>query len=246
MKDLNSQQIHLSSTSYDLRISNLAKFIYKRVINCESGMVNKSFLDVGAGNGMILKYFKQKGYKVSGFELEKANVNNMKRDPQLSQEKIEQGDITKLSGNQEYDIVLASDVIEHVENDNLAIKNLWSFVKTNGLLVITVPAHSCLYGKRDKIWGHYRRYDNSYLILNLKSLRSSELVFSTQWNFLGLLIYFIYEKILKKPINEKMRYDKSIFSRFIRQIFEVFFSLEYLIGGVPLGLTLVVGVRKVK
>src|SRR3989339_1761913 len=152
--DLNSQQQHLSSTSYDLRITNLARFLYKYAKRVTCNAKRPKLLDVGAGNGLLLKFFKAQGFEISGFELEKKNVENIKKDPLLKNENIHQGDITKLEGNQEYDVVIASDVIEHIKDDILAIQNLWSFVKPNGILIITVPAHSFLFGMRDVKWGH--------------------------------------------------------------------------------------------
>ncbi|MDP4010642.1 MAG: class I SAM-dependent methyltransferase, partial [Candidatus Roizmanbacteria bacterium] len=180
MKDLNSQQEHLSSTSYDLRITNLARFIYSRIRN-ENYVIPDSdresmdprmreddmrlkFLDIGAGNGLFLKFFKEKGFEVAGYELEQKNVDNMKKDPVLKSVSIVQADITNLRGSENFDVVMASDVIEHIKDDVLAIKNLWSFVKSGGMMLITVPAHSYLYGKRDKKWGHHRRYDAEVLL----------------------------------------------------------------------------------
>ena len=114
-QDLNSQQHHLSATSYDLRITNLARFIYQLILTCHSGLDPESrkkktgspigvgddtltFFDVGAGNGLFLKFFKNKGYNVSGIELEKELVFNMKKDPELKGVSISQADITKLKG----------------------------------------------------------------------------------------------------------------------------------------------------
>ncbi len=245
--DLNSQQKHLSATSYDLRITNLARFIYSKIHNSIDSIDRKvKFLDVGAGNGLFLKFFKAKGFEVAGFDLENQNVVNMIKDPELKNERISQGDITKLKGNQEYDIVLASDVIEHIKDDVLAIKNLWSFVKPGGMMLITVPAHSYLYGKRDEKWGHHRRYDLGMLKEHIYSAikKGYTIEFLTQWNIVGFYLYFLFEKILHKPINENMRYSSSRVSRSVRTILDKILQLEEMIGGLPLGLTLIVGVRK--
>ena len=129
-----------------------------------------SLIDIGAGNGLILKFFKLKGFEVSGVELEKDQVHQMQIDYKLQGVKVVQGDITKMKGNEEFDVVIASDVIEHIKDDLSALRNLFTFVKKGGHLVITVPAHSHLYGKRDKNWGHYRRYDKHVLVKRLESL----------------------------------------------------------------------------
>jgi SAM-dependent methyltransferase len=246
-KDLGSQQNQLANMKFDLRISNLASFIYSNLKNYLKG---KKLLDVGAGNGLFLKYFKNKGFDVSGYELEKELVANMKKDHELKGVFITQGDITQMTGNAENDLVIASDVIEHIKDDVLAIKGLWSFVSKDGILVITVPAHSFLYGKRDKMWGHFRRYDMKDLLAKIEKAvgqndKNYEIVFAKQWNMVGFFVYAFYEKVLKKSINEKMRYSNSPISQFVRMILDLILKFEEKIGGSFLGLTQVVGVRKI-
>src|SRR3989338_7302464 len=160
-KDLNSQQEHLAEINYDRRITNLARFIFKKIRNhfrhpeLGSGSIEMpkpasqrgeqvrhdvrlkpKLLDVGAGNGLFLKFFKNKGFEVAGYELEMELVENIKKDPRLKEIDVRQGDITKMTGNETYDVVIASDVIEHISEDKKALQNLWSFVKPGGRLFI--------------------------------------------------------------------------------------------------------------
>jgi SAM-dependent methyltransferase len=59
-----------------------------------------------------------------------------------------------------FDLVLALDVIEHVEDD---VGFLRPIVRDNlapgGLACISVPAYSALFGEHDRRLKHYRRYD---------------------------------------------------------------------------------------
>jgi SAM-dependent methyltransferase len=248
-KDLGSQQNQLASMDYDLRISNLASFLDSqlRSVDIENKKSSLKLLDVGAGNGLFLKYFKNKGFDVSGYELEAELVINMKKDPALKGVSIKQGDITQMTGNNDFDVVIASDVIEHIKDDQKAISGLWSFVKPGGILLITVPGHSFLYGKRDKMWGHFRRYDQKDLLEKVKKATNEncEIAFATQWNFVGFFVYAFYEKILKKSINENMRYSNSPISRLVRFILDSILKHEKKIGGLTLGLTQIVGVKKI-
>mgnify|MGYP005840417137 CR=1 FL=1 len=275
-RDLGSQQHQLASMQYDLRITNLARFLFSKYCSVTPSFSQEDsfkLLDVGAGNGLFLKFFKSKGFQVAGYELEKELVANMKKDPALKGDKIEQGDITKLKGKEEYDVVIASDVIEHIKADVRAIQGLWSFVKPGGMLLITVPGHSAIYGKRDEMWGHFRRYDQKVLLERVEKAisrpvipdpdresrsnrsemdpsvapqddKSYKIAFATQWNVVGFFVYAFYEKVLHKSINEKMRYSNSLPSRFARFVLDSILKFEEMVGGVPLGLTQVVGVRK--
>lgn len=240
LQDLETQQKILSASSYDLRVTNLARFIHKKI-----GKKTGKLIDVGCGNGLVLRFFRDKGFDVTGMELSSELCQAMKNNPALKDINIIQGDISKKNGNGEFDFVLASDVIEHIKGDEKALKNLFSFVKPNGLLVVSVPAHAYLFGKRDKLWKHYRRYDRYLLLKRIEGLKG-RLEFITYWNFVGYFAYFFYEKILNKPIREDFRYKTSLLSGITRSILGFLLRVEEFFGFSPIGLTLIACVRKQK
>jgi len=57
-----------------------------------------------------------------------------------------------------FDVVLASDVLEHIENDALAAAEIHRVLRRGGHLVFSVPAHSWLFAQHDVALRHYRRY----------------------------------------------------------------------------------------
>ena len=243
-KNLDSQQHHLTAVDYDLRITNLARFIgeklkpYRRNKQKELKMI-----DIGAGSGLMIKHFMNLGYEVAGIELDPKLVAKMKKDKKLKGLRLEQGDITKLKGKEEYDVVVSNDVIEHIEDDRKAIKNLWTFVKPGGMLIITVPAHSFLYCQRDEAWGHFRRYDRGDLVKKVAETTGT-VKFITYWNFIGFFVYLFMEKLLKLKMHEEIRYKESGANSIIKKIIDKELQMESHIGGTPIGLSLVVGVKK--
>src|SRR3990167_2810102 len=238
--NLGNQQLTLSKKVYDVRITNLLRFIYKKM-----GFKKGSLIDVGSGNGLALKFFKDRGFHVFGMERSKKLCKEMEDNPLLKGITIRAGDILKSSGNGEYDYVLASDVIEHVQNDTLALHNLFSFVKKGGLLIVSVPAHSFLFGERDRQWGHYRRYSKQNLLSLLTTIKRKEIEFFTYWNLAGFFVYFFYEKILHRPIQDEFRYKKTKAALFKQKIANILLRCEEHLGYMPWGLTLIVGIRKV-
>lgn len=58
---------------------------------------------------------------------------------------------------------MAINVLEHVENDELALTQMCNMLKDKGTLVILVPCHKFLYNVIDKNLGHFRRYDKNDL-----------------------------------------------------------------------------------
>src|ERR1044072_362687 len=57
-----------------------------------------------------------------------------------------------------FDVVLALDVLEHLEDDDAGLRAITRLLKPGGLLVITVPAFPFLWGSHDLISEHHRRY----------------------------------------------------------------------------------------
>lgn len=57
-----------------------------------------------------------------------------------------------------FDTVIAMNVVEHIADDDLAIRNAKSLLRNQGLLVILVPAFPGLYNSLDRELGHFRRY----------------------------------------------------------------------------------------
>lgn len=62
-----------------------------------------------------------------------------------------------------FDVVCALDVIEHVDDDRAAARELWRVCKPEGLLVVTVPSYDWLWSPHDEANEHRRRYTRPQL-----------------------------------------------------------------------------------
>jgi len=68
-----------------------------------------------------------------------------------------------------FDVIYCSNVLEHIENDELVLNELNSKLKNAGSLIIYVPAFQDIYSDLDKKFGHFRRYQKSDLLRKLKN-----------------------------------------------------------------------------
>ena len=57
-----------------------------------------------------------------------------------------------------FDTVVAFNVIEHIEDDKLAVRNARLLLNKGGRLIILVPAFQWMYNSLDKALDHFRRY----------------------------------------------------------------------------------------
>ena len=77
------------------------------------------------------------------------------------------------------DTVMCANVLEHVEDDELAVRNLLSSLEAGGRLLLYLPAHQALFGVMDELAGHYRRYDQN----DLRRIAGGEPI--VQWAFVN-------------------------------------------------------------
>jgi SAM-dependent methyltransferase len=70
-----------------------------------------------------------------------------------------QADATALPfHDRSFDAVFIFDVLEHIDADDLALKELRRVLKPGGRLLVTVPAFMFLFGRQDVVSEHKRRY----------------------------------------------------------------------------------------
>ena len=72
--------------------------------------------------------------------------------------------------NESFDLICLLDVLEHIEDDNLALARVGMLLKPGGQVLLTVPAYQWLWSSHDTAHHHYRRYTAS--LLRRKAIRS--------------------------------------------------------------------------
>src|ERR1051326_7254387 len=63
----------------------------------------------------------------------------------------------------EFDTVVCLNVLEHIKDDEAALRNLYDTLVPGGRLLLFVPADPTLFGTMDTQVGHYRRYSREEL-----------------------------------------------------------------------------------
>ena len=115
-------------------------------------------------------------------------------------------------GKNRFDTIIALNVIEHIEDDGLALNFIYEMLRQNGKALILVPAHQFLYNNIDKKVGHYRRYSKKTLLdlINKTKFKIDDIYF---YNASGILGWILSGNILKKDEIEEdtySLYDKMI------------------------------------
>jgi SAM-dependent methyltransferase len=119
-------------------------------------------LDAGCGSGRNMELLARFG-AVTGLEpAERSAATARARDA---------GDVVQgsLEGrlpfdDGAFDLVACLDVLEHVEDDQAALRELRRVTVDGGRLLVTVPAYRLLWGSHDELAGHFRRYTRASLL----------------------------------------------------------------------------------
>jgi SAM-dependent methyltransferase len=99
--------------------------------------------------------------------------------------KVTRGDACALPfPDASFDLVLATDIIEHVDDDVLALGEIRRVLKPGGRVLVTVPAFPILWGLQDEIGHHKRRYRMAELVTRIGQ---ADLVVHRRFHFNYLL-----------------------------------------------------------
>jgi SAM-dependent methyltransferase len=116
-------------------------------------------LDAGCGSGRTLDELARYGTAV-GTELNAQGVEAARsRGHEAEQAPVEAIPHPDAS----FDLVTCLDVIEHTDDDVLALRELRRVTRGGGRLIVTVPAHPRLWSRHDEVNGHRRRYTSQSL-----------------------------------------------------------------------------------
>lgn len=98
--------------------------------------------------------------------------------------------------------VYALNVVEHIDNDGLAIENAIKLLVKGGQLVILVPAYTFLYNAFDEELGHFRRY-NKKRLSRLFEESGLQIIHKQYFNMPAMFGWMLYGSILKRKIIPK-------------------------------------------
>ena len=122
-------------------------------------------LEIGSGIGNISKCCLEDGHSLVMTDIRSEYIEFLKENFSEQQEDILQLDLVDENFEEKYKsyfgkfkTVFALNVIEHIENDSLAIQNASKLLSAGGKLIILVPAHALIYNTIDRNLFHFKRY----------------------------------------------------------------------------------------
>jgi SAM-dependent methyltransferase len=139
----------------------------------------ESLLEVGCGTGFVLKAIHEAfpEARLVGTDLSAEALTFARRrvDAELTQL-----DATQVTFSEEFDVVCAFDVLEHIDDDLAALEALATAARSGGGVVVTVPQHMWLWSAADVYGEHRRRYARREIERKVR-LAGLTIMRSTSW-----------------------------------------------------------------
>jgi SAM-dependent methyltransferase len=142
------------------------RHVLERVIAPLGLPAHARILDAGCGSGRNMVDLAHHG-TVTGVELSSASVA-LARERNAGE--VLEGSVMDMPFDEAtFDLAVSLDVIEHLEDDIGALRELRRVTKPSGTLLVTVPAYQWLWSGHDEINHHHRRYNRRSLLAAAQS-----------------------------------------------------------------------------
>lgn len=164
-------------TTFQEKVINTKNFTYRIILgvinNYISSFTNKTILDVGCGAGTVSLYLANRGANIVGVDISRKAIDSCKKSARIlkltDKTQFICNTIEKIKFRQKFDVIICSEIIEHISNDGAFLKRIHKLLKKNRLLILSTPSINAplykigLAQNFDKRVGHIRRYSKQQI-----------------------------------------------------------------------------------
>lgn len=164
------------------RIIDEKNFTYRNLLAILKKYISKKsdILDIGCGVGTVDLYLAAKGKNVTGIEISKNALQVARKNAKLlgldKKTKFLLGDFTTTFLGKKFDLIICSEVLEHLREDKGVVEKIYKLLKKHGLGIISTPSKNAplyklgLLSGFDREVGHLRRYTQEELTLLFENI----------------------------------------------------------------------------
>jgi SAM-dependent methyltransferase len=119
----------------------------------------RNFFEIGCGTGFVLRGIRSayRDIELYGSEIYEQGLQFAER--RVPDATLYQMDASHIPFRDHFDVIGAFDVLEHIEDDQSALAEMFKAVKReSGGIIVTVPQHDSLWSVVDEFACHFRRY----------------------------------------------------------------------------------------
>ncbi|MCL4293810.1 MAG: glycosyltransferase [Acidimicrobiia bacterium] len=170
-------------------------------------------LEIGAGHGEMTERLAAGGRTVVATDLSKRCVDAL-RERFAGRAGIEvlHADVAGLDDDRRFDSAVLVNVLEHIDDDDAALRLIHDVLEPGGRLVVFVPAFDGLYSEFDRSIGHRRRYRRAELI-SLADRCGYRIVEARYVNSVGAVAWWLMARQLRQVPTRRwstVAYDRGV------------------------------------
>ena len=202
-----------------------------KTILCSLNLQRESLtMDIGCGVGSNLSLLKAIGLKAMGCDRSFDNLLLAKNKFFLP---FINGDLENLPiRSSSVELVVATDVLEHLQDDIAGVRELCRILRRNGHLIVTVPAFQSLWGTQDIVTGHKKRYSKRDISIVLMH-NGFQIMRSSYFNFF-LFFPILFARRVIRLLGLQLHSENEINFPLLNFFLKTIFSLEpYLLKYLP-------------
>jgi SAM-dependent methyltransferase len=189
--------------------NNYAQWIFTLILP----YLGEKVLEVGAGHGTFTEMLARGGRTVVASEISGRSAQFLKeRFSNSKNVEVVQQDIDATESRGPFDTAILINVLEHIEDDDDALRRLFATLRVGGWLVLWVPAFPALYSEFDRKVGHFRRYTLGGLSAQLQQA-GFKVVDIRYANAVGAIAWWVVAHVLR--LTPTRRASVQAFDRYV-------------------------------
>lgn len=168
-----------------------------------------TLLEIGCGTGFVLQaiHHQYPNAVLTGSDFFSEGLEFAQQ--RLPNVQMMQLDAQTMNDEQQYDVIGAFDVFEHIPDDQLALQNCARALTPNGMLFISVPQHMWLWSHVDTYSEHQRRYTEDELCEKVQRA-GLHVVYTTSFvSFLVPLMLLMRKRVSAETYNPDAEFNVS-------------------------------------
>jgi SAM-dependent methyltransferase len=201
-------------------------------------------LDVGTSTGANLRLLRDLGFHaVDGLDFSQEAIRYC-REKGLGI--VRHGDVCGMPfADESFDLLLATDIIEHVDDDLKALREIARVLRPGGKALIVVPAFPILWGLQDRVAQHKRRYRMGELADRV-ARAGFAIEVSYYFNFLLFVPIWLGRRlvdIIRPRIQNESQINSPLLNRMLSAIFTVDIAVSPVLRP-PFGVSILIVAEK--
>jgi SAM-dependent methyltransferase len=193
------------------------------IIRKQSIALDAPVLDIGTSTGTNLRMLRDLGFSnYCGLD---SSDEAIRWCAEKGLGQVRKGDVCSMPfADSSFELVLATDIVEHVDDDAKALREIRRVLKPGGRVIVTVPAFESLWGLQDDVAHHKRRYRKQQLLDLLRGagLQSKE---SFYFNYLLFVPIWLARRVIDL-LKIKLRSENEVNNRFLNSVLKAIFWLD--------------------